>query len=79
MEIATKLAPIGLALIMLGLGMSLTIQDFVRVVKIPKDFLVGFISQLVLLPVVALSIALLLNRSAELAVGLMVMLHFQYL
>jgi bile acid:Na+ symporter, BASS family len=71
MEIATKLAPIGLALIMLGLGMSLTIQDFIRVVKIPKDFLVGFICQLVLLPIVALSIALLLNLPAELAVGLM--------
>ena len=53
MEIATKLAPIGLAVIMLGLGMSLTIQDFVRVAKIPKDFLVGFICQLILLPIVA--------------------------
>ena len=71
MEIATKIAPLALALIMLGLGLSLTIQDFIRVVKIPKDFLVGFISQLVLLPVVALSLALLLNLSAELAVGLM--------
>ena len=63
---------------MLGLGLALTIQDFIRVVKIPKYFLVGLTSQLVLLPVVALSIALLLNLSAELAVGLMVMLHFQY-
>ena len=71
MEIATKIAPLALALIMLGLGLSLTIQDFIRVVKIPKDFLVGFISQLVLLPIVALSLALLLNLSAELAVGLM--------
>jgi len=71
MEIATKLAPICLALIMLGLGMSLTIQDFIRVIKIPKDFLVGFICQLVLLPIIALSIALLLNLPPELAVGLM--------
>ena len=71
MEIATKLAPIGLALIMLGLGMSLTFQDFIRVAKIPKDFLVGIICQLVLLPIIALSIALLLNLPAELAVGLM--------
>ena len=38
MEIATKIAPIGLALIMLGLGMSLTIKDFLRVIKTPKDF-----------------------------------------
>ena len=41
MEIATKLAPLGLALIMLGLGLSLTIQDFKRVINIPKDFLVS--------------------------------------
>ena len=73
MEIATKLAPLGLALIMLGLGLSLTIQDFIRVIKIPKDFLVGFISQLVLLPIVAiLSIASTIKPvPAELAVGLM--------
>jgi bile acid:Na+ symporter, BASS family len=71
MEIATKLAPLGLALIMLGLGLSLTVQDFVRVIKIPKDFLVGFISQLILLPIIALLIALLLKLPAELAIGLM--------
>ena len=71
MEIATKIAPIALALIMLGLGMSLTIQDFLRVIKIPKDFLVGFICQLILLPIVALSVALLFSLPAELALGLM--------
>ena len=71
MEIATKLAPLGLALIMLGLGLSLTIQDFKRVIKIPKDFLVGFVSQLILLPIIALLIAMLLNLSAELGIGLM--------
>jgi len=70
-EIATKLAPIGLALIMLGLGMSLTIQDFIRVAKIPKDFLVGFICQLILLPIVAFLLIKLLNISAELAIGVM--------
>jgi BASS family bile acid:Na+ symporter len=71
MEIATKLAPIGLALIMLGLGMSLTIQDFVRVAKIPKNFLVGFICQLILLPIVAFLLIKLLNTPAELAIGVM--------
>jgi len=71
MEIATKLAPLALALIMLGLGLSLTIQDFIRVIKIPKDFLVGFVSQLILLPIIALLIAMLLNLSAELGIGLM--------
>ena len=71
MEIATKLAPIGLALIMLGLGMSLTIRDFIRVAKIPKDFLVGFICQLILLPIVAFLLIKLLNTPAELAIGVM--------
>ena len=71
MEIATKIAPVALALIMLGLGMSLTIQDFIRVIKIPKDFLVGFICQLILLPIVAFLLIKLLNTPAELAIGVM--------
>ena len=71
MEIATKISPIALALIMLGLGMSLTIQDFIRVIKIPKDFLIGFICQLILLPIVAFLLIKLLNTPAELAIGVM--------
>ena len=71
MEIATKIAPLALALIMLGLGMSLTIQDFTRVVKIPKNFLVGFICQLILLPIVAFLLIKLLNTPTELAIGVM--------
>jgi len=71
MEIATKIAPLCLALIMLGLGMSLTVQDFIRVIKIPKDFFVGFICQLILLPIVAFLLIKLLNIPAELAIGVM--------
>ena len=71
MEIATKIAPIGLAIIMLTLGFGLTFQDFLRVFKVPKDFLIGFICQLILLPVVALILVILLNPIPELAIGLM--------
>ena len=71
MEIATKLAPLGLALIMLGLGLNLTVHDFIRVIKIPKNFFVGFFCQIILLPIVALFLAILLNLPAELALGLM--------
>ena len=71
MEVATKIAPIALALIMLGLVMSLTIQDFLRVIKVPKDFLVGFICQLILLPIIAFTLIKLLNTPAELAIGVM--------
>jgi BASS family bile acid:Na+ symporter len=71
MEIVTKIAPISLALIMLGLGMSLTIQDFLRVIKIPGDFLVGFICQMILLPIIAFALIKLLYTPIELALGVM--------
>jgi BASS family bile acid:Na+ symporter len=72
MEIVTKIAPIVLALIMLGLGLGLSIKDFTRVLKYPKDFFVGFICQLILLPVVAFCIVIALNLPAPIAVGLMI-------
>ena len=62
MEIVTKIAPIALALIMLGLGLGLTTQDFIRVLKQPRDFLIGFVSQLIILPIVA-SIYLFRNNT----------------
>ena len=72
MEIVTKIAPLGLAFIMLGLGMNLKIQDFLRVFKFPKDFLVGFICQMVVLPIIAFALIKLLNTPVELALGVMI-------
>ena len=72
MEIVTKIAPIALALIMLGLGLGLTIKDFKRVLATPKDFLVGIICQLILLPIIAYLIILVLRLSIEIALGLMI-------
>jgi len=72
MEIVTKIAPICLALIMLGLGLGLSIKDFTRILRAPKDFFIGFLSQLIILPIVALGVALVLDLSAPLAVGLMI-------
>ena len=72
MEIVTKIAPIALALIMLTLGLGLTIKDFTRVIKQPKDFIVGLICQLILLPIVAFIIIKVFQISTELALGLMI-------
>jgi BASS family bile acid:Na+ symporter len=72
MEIVTKIAPIALAIIMLGLGLGLTIQDFTRVLKTPKDFLVGFVSQLIILPIVAFALIKVLGTSPEMALGVMI-------
>ena len=72
MEIVTKIAPICLALIMLGLGLGLSVKDFTRVLSAPKDFFVCFFSQLVILPIVALAIAIILDLYTPIAVGLMI-------
>ena len=72
MEIVTKIAPIALALIMLGLGLGLTIQDFTRVAKQPKDFLIGLICQLILLPIIAFILIKIFRTPMELALGVMI-------
>ena len=72
MEIVTKIAPLALALIMLGLGLGLTVQDFTRVLKTPKDFLVGLISQLIILPIVAFILIKFLGTTPEIALGVMI-------
>jgi len=72
MEIVTKIAPLSLALIMLTLGMGLTLQDFTRVAKQPKDFFIGLICQLIFLPIIAFILVIALNTPTKLAVGLMI-------
>jgi len=72
MEIVTKIAPICLALIMLGLGLGLSVKDFTRILRTPKDFFVGFFSQLIILPIIALGVALILNLPTAVAIGLMI-------
>ena len=72
MEIVTKIAPIILALIMLGLGLGLKVEDFTRVFKNPKDFVVGFISQLIILPIVAYLLIIILKTPPEIAIGVMI-------
>ncbi len=72
MEIATKIAPIALALIMLGLGLGLTLENFIRVLKFPKDFIVGFACQIILLPIVAFILVKILNTPPEIALGVMI-------
>ena len=72
MEIVTKIAPIALALIMLGLGLGLTVQDFLRILKQPKDFFIGFVCQLIVLPIIAFLLIKILNTPLELALGVMI-------
>ena len=64
--------PLALAFIMFALGLGLTGADFLRVLKQPKDFFVGAISQIILLPVIAFVLVKLWPISPELAIGVMI-------
>jgi len=73
MNIVTDLfLPLALAFIMFSLGLGLTGADFLRVAKQPKDFFVGAISQIILLPVIAFILVKIWPISPELAIGVMI-------
>jgi len=65
--------PLSLAIIMLGMGMTLIPKDFTRVIKYPKAALIGLTNQLILLPIVGFSLAIAFNLSPTMAVGLMIL------
>ncbi|MFL2887668.1 MAG: bile acid:sodium symporter family protein [Pelagibacteraceae bacterium] len=72
MEIAKSIAPVCLAIIMFGLGLGLTIADFIRVIKIPKNFFVGFLCQVIVLPIIAFLLIQIISLPIELAMGVMI-------
>jgi BASS family bile acid:Na+ symporter len=67
------LLPIALGVIMLGLGLSLKLEDFKRVIVYPKAVAIGLGCQMLILPAVCLAIAEVFNLPPELAVGLMLL------
>lgn len=71
--LSTVILPLALGIIMLGLGLSLTVADFTRVIKYPKAVFIGLVCQMLILPFGAFFVATLLNLSPELAVGLMLL------
>jgi len=68
----TIMLPIALFVIIFGMGLTLTPEDFLRVVRSPKAKLIGLSCQLVLLPLVAVALALAFRLPGELAVGLII-------
>ena len=74
MNIVTDIIlPIALAFIMFSLGLGLSLKDFTRIFLKPKEFFVGFVSQLIILPIVALTLILILPTSPEIAIGVMIL------
>jgi bile acid:Na+ symporter, BASS family len=69
----TIIIPFGLFLVMMGLGLTLSIDDILRVIIMPKAVLVGLAGQLILLPVVAFGLAFALNPAPVIAIGLILL------
>lgn len=64
---------IALAFIMWGMGLSLVLDDFRRVVKYPKAIFVGLLNQIILLPILAFILLNIFNVTPEIAIGMMIL------
>jgi bile acid:Na+ symporter, BASS family len=71
--LSTVFLPLALAIIMFGMGLTLTLADFKRIGLYPKAVAVGLTNQLLLLPVVGFLVASIFPLSPEIAVGLMIL------
>jgi BASS family bile acid:Na+ symporter len=65
--------PLVLAIIMFGMGLSLTRDDFRALFKLPKPIFVGLFGQLLLLPVIAYGVAITFDLPENVAIGLMIL------
>ena len=64
--------PLALAFIMFSLGLGLTSKDFARVIRQPKDFIAGLLSQVIILPVIGFLLVLVFPVTPEIAIGVMI-------
>lgn len=71
--INSKVIPIGIFLIMMGMGLSLVTNDFKRVVKYPKAVAIGLTNQLLFLPLIGFALASMMSLEPEYAVGVMLL------
>jgi BASS family bile acid:Na+ symporter len=71
--LSVVLMPVALAVIMTGLGLSLTLADFRRIFLYPKAMLIGLLCQMALLPIICYFIAKAFQLPPEMAVGLMLL------
>ena len=73
MELVKLIGPLILAFIMFSLGIGLSLENFKSVIVKPKDFIIGAISQVIILPIIALILIFLFPIPTELKVGLMLL------
>jgi bile acid:Na+ symporter, BASS family len=71
--LTTVLLPLALAIVMLGLGLSLTTGDFLRVGRQPKAVLIALALQLLVLPAICFGLVVLFDLPPLLAVGMLLL------
>ncbi len=72
-KVSTIILAASLIIIMLGMGLSLVIDDFKRIFVYPKAILIGLTNQLILLPLIGFTIALIFPLKPEIAIGIMIL------
>ena len=72
-ELTSLFLPIALGIIMLGLGLSLTWEDFKRLTKYPKAMSIALFCQMILLPLLCFGLVIAFDLNPVLAVGLMLL------
>jgi BASS family bile acid:Na+ symporter len=70
---ATLILALALIFTMWGMGLTLVIEDFKRVLKSPKAVFLGLLNQLVFLPLIGFGLLKLIPTSPEVAVGIMIL------
>ena len=74
MEFVKLVGPAGTFFIMFALGLNLTIQDFSKIIKKPNNLIVGFICQLIILPLIGLLLVNLYPMRNEFQLGVFLLL-----
>jgi len=72
-KVSTIILASSLIIIMLGMGLSLVIDDFKRIIVYPKAILVGLTNQLIILPIIGFTIAVIFPLQPEIAIGIMIL------
>ena len=72
-QASTLFLAISIMIIMAGMGLGLTLQDFKRVAENPKPLLIGLFNQIILLPLVGFGLCVLFKPEPFIAIGLMML------
>ncbi|WP_074407567.1 MULTISPECIES: bile acid:sodium symporter family protein [Aquimarina] len=72
-SVSTIILALSLIIIMLGMGLSLVVDDFRRIFIYPKAILLGLTNQILILPVLGFALASLFPIQPEIAIGIMIL------